>query len=260
MPRFAANLSMLFNEVPFMERFARAASCGFDAVEFLFPYEHRPEAIAGALRANGLRQVLFNMPPGNWEQGERGVASLPGREAEFAEGVDRALEYAAALDCPCVHVMAGIPGADVARDRAFETYVSNLRLAAERAGAAGRTVLVEPINSRDMPGFFVNRPGEALHAIATADHPALGLQLDLYHCQVMEGDLATHVRDLLPHTRHMQIAGVPERHEPDVGEINYPYLFRLIDELGYEGWIGCEYRPRGDTEAGLGWLERARAG
>ncbi|MCP5150334.1 MAG: hydroxypyruvate isomerase family protein [Ectothiorhodospiraceae bacterium] len=254
MPRFAANLSMMFTEVPFLDRFERAARAGFTGVEFLFPYEHPAAEIARRLRDNGLSQALFNLPPGNWEAGERGMAALAGREAEFAASVDRALEYAEALDCPRVHVMAGLVPDPAVRERAFDVYVGNLRLAAERAAAAGRELVIEPINNRDIPGYFINYQSDGVRAIEAVGSPVLGLQLDLYHCQIMEGDLAVHVRELAGVTRHIQIAGVPERHEPDVGEINYPYLFRLIDEVGYQGWIGCEYRPRGETEAGLGWL------
>ena len=253
MPRFAANLSMMFTELAFLERFEAAASAGFEAVEFLFPYEHSADDLATRLQRHGLRQVLFNLPPGDWDAGERGLASLRGREKEFARSVDTALEYARTLDCPRIHVMAGIPGPGD-RDAAWDTYVANLRVAAESAGEEGREVVIEPINTRDIPGYFLNFSADAARAIETVGLPNVGLQLDLYHCQIMEGDLAMHLRELMPITRHMQIAGVPDRHEPDVGEINYPYLFALVDELGYDGWIGCEYRPRGATLDGLGWF------
>jgi len=253
MPRLAANLSMLFNEVPFLERFAAAARAGFKGVEFLFPYDHTPEDLAEALRANGLEQVLFNLPPGDWEAGERGLAALPGRETEFQAGLDRALPYAQALGCRRVHMMAGIPpeGADPLACR--DAYVASLRAAAAIFAPHGVTVLAEPINSRDMPGYFLNHQGQAVALIEAAGAANTGLQMDFYHCQIVDGDLASHLRANFTQIRHIQIAGAPERHEPDRGEVNYPYLFDLMDELGYDGWVGCEYRPAGDTLAGLGW-------
>jgi 2-dehydrotetronate isomerase len=255
MPKFAANLTLMFTEVPFPGRFAAAARAGFRAVEFLFPYDHAPQEVAGWLRENGLENVLFNLPPGDWAGGERGLASLPGREAEFRAGVARALEYALALGTPRLHAMAGLlpAGADRAVHR--ETYVANLRHAARELARHGRTLLIEPINPRDMPGYFLNRQDEA-HAIREeVGEPNLLVQLDLYHAQIVEGDLATKLRRHFAGIGHIQIASVPERHEPDEGEVNYPYLFRLLDELGYAGWVGCEYRPRGRTEDGLGWLQ-----
>lgn len=255
MPRFAANLTMMFNEVPFPERFAAAARAGFQAVEFLFPYEHTPQEVAGWLQENRLENVLFNLPPGDWAAGERGLASLPGREEEFRAGVARGLEYALALGTPRLHAMAGLlpAGADRAAHR--ETYIANLRHAARELARHDRTLLIEPINQRDMPGYFLSLQAEA-HAIREAvGEPNLLVQMDLYHAQIMEGDLATRLGRHLAGVGHVQIAGVPERHEPDEGEVNYPYLFRLMDELGYEGWVGCEYRPRGKTEDGLGWLK-----
>ncbi len=253
MPKLAANLSMLFTEVPFLERFAAAARAGFTGVEFLFPYDHAPEDLAEALRDNGLEQALFNLPPGDWEAGERGLAALPGREAEFQAGLERALPYALALDCRRVHMMAGIPpeGADCSACRG--AYVASLRAASAVFAPHGVSVLAEPINSRDTPGYFLNHQGQAVALIEAAGAPNTGLQMDFYHCQIVDGDLATHLRANFGHIRHVQIAGVPERHEPDRGEVNYPYLFDLLDELGYDGWIGCEYRPAGDTLAGLGW-------
>jgi hydroxypyruvate isomerase len=254
MPRFAANLSMMYNEVPFLDRFAAAAKDGFKGIEFLFPYAHTPDEVAGRLRAAGLENVLFNMPPGNFEAGERGVAALPGREAEFRAGVAKAIEYARALGCKRLHAMAGLapPGAD--RGAMRRTYVENLRYAAAEAGKHGITVLIEPINTRDIPGYFLNRQDEA-HAVREEVGAAnLKIQLDLYHCQIVEGDLAAKIRTYLAHVGHMQIAGVPERHEPSLGEVNYPYLFDLIDTLGYDGWIGCEYRPKAGTSEGLGWF------
>ena len=262
MPQFAANLSMLYNDVDFLDRFAAAAADGFTAVEYLFPYAYASEELAARLKAHGLRQVLFNAPPGNWEAGERGIACLPGREAEFREGLGQALAYAKALDCPRVHVMAGLvpAGHDTAKVRA--TYVANLRHAAGEAAKLGVDLLIEPINGRDMPGFFLSRQDQAHALLAEIDAPNVKVQMDLYHAQIVEGDLAMKLRHYLPTGRvgHLQIAGVPERHEPDVGELNYSYLFRLLDELGYAGWIGCEYRPaRGAaphaTSDGLGWLK-----
>jgi hydroxypyruvate isomerase len=256
MPKFAANLTMMYTEHPFLDRFAAAAGDGFRGVEFLFPYAHDARELRSRLEANGLTQALFNAPPGDWEKGERGLASIPGREEEFRRSIGTALGYARVLGNRCVHVMAGLiaPGADRARHRA--TYVENLAWAAREARSAGVTVVIEPINTRDIPGFFLNRQDEAHAVCREAGEPNLKVQMDLYHCQIVEGDLATKIRRYLGGVAHMQVAGVPERHEPDVGEVNYPYLFRLIDELGYEGWIGCEYRPKAGTREGLGWLAK----
>ena len=253
MPRLAANLTMMYNEHAFLERFAAAARDGFKGVEFLFPYEHPAADIKSRLEAHGLTQALFNAPPGDWQKGERGLASRPGREDEFKRSIARALEYARVLGNQRLHVMAGLiaPGEDRARHR--EAYVRNLAYAAGEAKALGITVVIEPINTRDIPGFFLNRQDEA-HAVCEEVGAAnLQVQMDLYHCQIVEGDLAMKIRRYIEGVGHMQIAGVPERHEPDLGEINYPYLFALIDELGYSGWIGCEYRPRKGTSEGLGW-------
>jgi hydroxypyruvate isomerase len=251
MPKLAANLSMMFNEVPFLDRFAAASAAGFKGVEYLFPYDHEPRAVAEKLTAAGLTQALFNMPPGDWNAGERGIASLPGREAEFAAGVDRALTYAEALSCPLVHPMAGFGAA--ADARAVETYVANIRSAADKFAAAGRRIVLEPINHRDMPGYFLNTTAQAAALIEQIDRPNVALQLDLYHAQISEGDLEKKIRALQPLTAHVQIAGNPARHEPNVGEVDYDYLLGVLDEIGYAGWIGCEYRPAGDTVAGLGW-------
>jgi hydroxypyruvate isomerase len=253
MPKLAANLSMLFNEVPFLERFAAAARAGFTGVEFLFPYDHAPEELAEALRDNDLEQALFNLPPGDWEVGERGLAALPGREAEFRAGLERALPYAQALNCRRVHMMAGVPPEGADRLACRDAYVASLRAAAAVFAPHRVSVLAEPINSRDIPGYFLNSQGQAVALIEAAGAPNTGLQMDFYHCQIADGDLAGHLRTNFAHIRHVQIAGVPERHEPDRGEVNYPYLFDLMDELGYDGWVGCEYRPAGDTLAGLGW-------
>jgi len=255
MPKFAANLSMMYQEHAFLERFGAAAKDGFAGIEFLFPYEHPAAEIRARLADNGLTQALFNGPPGNWEAGERGLASLPGREDEFRLGVATALEYARVLGNERVHLMAGLirPGEDRALHRA--TYVRNLEHAAREAAAAGVTIVIEPINTRDIPGFFLNRQDEAHAICAEVGAPNLKVQMDFYHCQIVEGDLAMKLRKYIAGVGHIQIAGVPERHEPDLGEINYPYLFGLMDELGYAGWVGCEYRPRAGTSAGLGWLK-----
>ena len=253
MPKFAANLSMTFTEVDFLDRFARAAACGFQAVEFLFPYAHAPEEVAARRAASGLEVALFNAPPGDWEAGERGLAALPGREAEFAAGLEQALTYARALEARRVHIMAGTPPAEADPAACRRTYVANLKRAAEHFAADGIQVLIEPINTRDIPGFYLKRQAQAVQILDEVGAANAALQMDLYHCQIVEGDLATNIRRHLPRIGHFQIAGVPERHEPSLGEINYPYLFALIDSLGYAGWIGCEYRPQGATEAGLGW-------
>src|SRR5574337_1956657 len=264
MPRFAANLSMLYGEHAFLDRFAAAAADGFKGVEYLFPYEHPAAEIARRLADHGLQQVLFNAPPGDWAAGERGLACLPGREAEFRDGFARALDYAAALDCPRIHVMAGLVPAGQRREALRPTYIANLRWSAEQAARAGRNVLIEPINPRDMPGFFLDRQDDAHAIVQAVGAPNLQVQFDLYHCQIVEGDVAMKIRQYLPTGRvgHFQIAGVPERHEPDIGELHHPYLFAVIDEVaaecGWQGWVGCEYKPRrgpvpGGTSAGLGW-------
>jgi 2-dehydrotetronate isomerase len=254
MPKFAANLSMLYTEHAFLDRFAAAAADGFKAVEYLFPYEHPAAELAARLKAHGLQQVLFNAPPGDWAAGERGTACLPGREAEFRDGVQRAIDYARALDCPRIHLMAGLAPDGAERAVLRKTYLANLAWAA--AQAKDIDFLMEPINTRDIPRFFLNRQDHAHEIVVEVGAPNLKVQMDLYHCQIVEGDLAKKIEMYLPTGRvgHLQIAGVPERQEPDVGEINHPYLFELIDRLGYDGWIGCEYRPRGATSAGLGWL------
>ncbi|MBK4737758.1 2-oxo-tetronate isomerase [Noviherbaspirillum pedocola] len=254
MPKFAANLTMMFNEVPFPQRFEAAARAGFEAVEFLFPYEHAPQEVAQWLKENRLINALFNMPPGDWAGGERGLASLPGREAEFRDGVARALEYAQALGTKRLHAMAGLVPNGASRERHREVFVDNLRYAARELGRHGITLLIEPINGRDMPGYFLHRQADA-HAICEAvGEPNLKVQMDLYHAQIVEGDLAMSLRKYIAGVGHVQIASVPERNEPDDGEVNYPYLFRLLDALGYDGWVGCEYRPRGRTEDGLKWM------
>jgi 2-dehydrotetronate isomerase len=257
MPRFAANLSMMFNEAPFLDRFRTASAAGFKAVEFLFPYEHSPEEVESKARDAGTQIVLFNMPAGNWGAGERGITGLPGREQEFREGVEKALVYAERLGTPRLHAMAGIApaGADMAACRA--TLIENLKYAAEKLATKNITLLLEAINTRDIPGFIVSTQKDS-HAICEAvGAPNLKMQMDLYHMQVMEGDLATSLKRYAPMCGHIQIAGCPERHEPDTGEIRYEYLYRLLDEIGYQGWLGCEYRPAGKTTDGLGWFSVA---
>ena len=263
MPRFAANLTMMYAEHAFLDRFAAAAADGFGAVEFLFPYEWPAATLAALLAEHGLEQVLFNAPPGDFGAGERGIACLPGREREFRSGLARALDYAAALRCPRVHLMAGLAPANGSRAELRSTYLANLAWAARQADAAGIDVLIEPINTRDIPGYFLNRQDEAHAVVAEIGAPNLKVQMDLYHCQIVEGDVAMKLRKYLPGGKvgHLQIAGVPDRHEPDAGELNYGFLFDVVDSLGYAGWIGCEYRPAGATSSGLGWLRRAeRAG
>ncbi|MEC3768479.1 MULTISPECIES: 2-oxo-tetronate isomerase [Cupriavidus] len=255
MPRFAANLSMMYHEHAFLDRFAAAAADGFQAVEYLFPYEHPAAELRARLDANGLAQALFNAPPGDWAAGERGLASLPGREAEFRDAVGRALEYAGVIGNDRVHVMAGLVPADAERARYRATYLENVAFAAQAAAAQGVTIVLEPINTRDMPGYFLNRQDDAQAICKEVGAANLKVQFDCYHCQIVEGDIAMKLRRDIAGIGHIQIAGVPERHEPDLGELNYPYLFDLIDSLGYTGWIGCEYRPRAGTSEGLGWLK-----
>ncbi|WP_455280783.1 2-oxo-tetronate isomerase [Cupriavidus necator] len=255
MPRFAANLSMMYNEHAFLDRFAAAAADGFRAVEYLFPYEHAAAELRARLDANGLTQALFNAPPGDWAAGERGLAALPGREAEFRDAVGRALEYAGVIGNDRVHVMAGLVPAEADRARHRAAYLENVAFAAKAAAAQGITIVIEPINTRDMPGYFLNRQDDAQAICKEVGAANLKVQFDCYHCQIVEGDIAMKLKRDMPGIGHIQIAGVPERHEPDLGELNYPYLFEVIDALGYDGWIGCEYRPRAGTSEGLGWLK-----
>ncbi len=278
MPRFAANLTLLYPELDFLDRFEAAARDGFEAVECQFPYDWRAADIAARLRAHGLRQVLFNAPPGGADleaarqataSGLRGIACIPGREAEFRSGFALVLPYAQALDCPRLHVMAGVVPQGPDRAQAQATYVQNLRWAARQAAPHGLTLLIEPINTRNMPGYFLNRQDHAHELLEQIGEPNVQVQMDLYHCQIVEGDVATRIRQYLPTGRvgHLQIAGVPERHEPDIGELNHPYLFDVIDEVsaacGWQGWVGCEYLPArgsqpGGTSAGLAWWRHYR--
>ncbi|MBY0437825.1 MAG: hydroxypyruvate isomerase [Burkholderiales bacterium] len=254
MPRFAANLSFLFNEVPFERRFARAAAAGFTGVEYFFPYALPAARIAALLEEHGLAQVLFNLPAGDWEGGERGIATHPGRMSEFRDSVGLALEYAVALGCSQVNCLAGMPPAGAAPGKVRETFVENLRYAADQASAVGVRMLSEPINDRDMPGFYLNRSAQAIALFDEAGSDNLYLQYDVYHMQVMEGDLAPTIQRLLPRIAHMQFADTPGRHQPGTGEINFPFLFGHVDRIGYAGWMSAEYKPLGGTEASLGWL------
>jgi hydroxypyruvate isomerase len=254
-PKFAANLSMLFNEVGFLERFDAAAKAGFKGVEYLFPYDFKADEIVAKLKANGLTQVLHNLPAGDWGAGERGIATLPDRVDEFKAGVDKAIEYATALGCKQVNCLAGIPkGVDPSK--AHETFVANLKFAAPKLKAAGIKLLIEAINTRDIPGFFLTSTKQALAVIDEVGSDNLFVQYDIYHMQIMEGDLARTIEANLPKIAHIQLADNPGRNEPGTGEINYSFLFDFIDKLGYSGWIGAEYKPKGDTVAGLGWLPK----
>jgi hydroxypyruvate isomerase len=255
MPKFAANLTMLFNEHDFVDRFQTAAEAGFTGVEYLFPYAYPKEQLVELLQKHELIQVLHNLPAGDWGAGERGIACLPDRVTEFQDSVGRAISYAQTLGCRQVNCLAGIApqGADPAKLR--ETFVSNLRFAANALGQAGIRLLIEPINTRDMPGFFLNRTRQALDIIEDVDSPNLKLQYDIYHMQIMEGDLARTIEATLPRIGHIQLADNPGRHEPGTGEIHFPFLFALLDRRGYEGWIGCEYKPATTTEEGLGWIQ-----
>ena len=266
MPQFAANLSLMYTELPFLERFAAAARDGFRAVEYLFPYAHAPAQLAQQLRAHGLQQVLFNAPPGGatldamataWDAGARGTLCLAGQDAAFRAGLQQALEYASVLQCPRVHVMGGLLPAGQSHAGVQALVTERLHWAAQQAQDAGVTLLIEPINGRDMPGYYLQRQDQAHALVQAVDSPRLQVQMDLYHCQIVEGDVAMKLRHYLPTGRvgHIQIAGVPDRHEPDSGELHYPYLFDLLDQLGYTGWVGCEYRPRAGTSQGLGWLQ-----
>ena len=257
MPKFAANLSFLFADRPFSERFAAAAAAGFQGVEYLFPYDWPAHDVADWLRDADVEQVLFNLPPGDWAAGERGLACLPHRQGEFAESVEQALDYAMILDCERVHCMAGLRPAGHDEAELEATYVANLRHAADRFATIGATVTIEPINSRiDMPGYWLDGVDKAIRLLDAVDRDNVKLQLDLYHAQIIQGDLARTLEAHIGRIGHVQIADNPGRHEPGSGEINYPFLFALLDRLGYAGWVGCEYKPLTTTEAGLGWLPR----
>ena len=258
MPKFAANLSMMFNEHDFPNRFAAAAKAGFDAVEFLFPYDYSPAEVAQWHKEINLKNVLFNLPPGDWAAGERGIAALPGREAEFRAGVAKAIDYALALGTPQLHMMAGLvpAGSDMAIHR--KTYLENMKFAAQALAKHNLNLLLEPINTRDMPGYFLNTQVQAHELRVESGEPNVKVQMDFYHAQIMEGDLAETFKKYFKDIGHTQIASVPKRNEPDDGEVNYPYLYQLLDEMGYEGYVGCEYRPKGKTEDGLDWFKAAK--
>jgi hydroxypyruvate isomerase len=257
MVRFAANLSMMFCEVDFLDRFEAAARAGFKGVEYRFPYDFSADEISMRLEANGLKQVLFNTPAGNWDAGERGTACNPSRIDEFREGIALAIDYAKVLECGQLHCMAGLTpeGADASEIR--KTYVENLRFASAEMEKAGIKCLMEMINTRDIPGFYLNRSNQAEEIMEEAASGNLYMQYDIYHMQIMEGDLAPTIERLLSKIAHMQLADTPGRNEPGTGEINYPFLFGHIDRVGYEGWIGCEYNPAGATLEGLGWMRSA---
>jgi 2-dehydrotetronate isomerase len=257
MPRFAANLTWLFTEYDFLDRFDAAAECGFDAVEVLFPYDHPAEKIAERLKRNNLTMALINTPPGNSAAGERGLAALLGREHDFRNAVALAGEYAQATGARRVHVMAGL--AESGDERAARAYRDNVAFAADYFGPRNIEVMIEPINGRDVPGYFLNDFDYATRLIEELARPNLKLQFDIYHRQILHGDVTTALRQLMPLIGHIQIAGVPGRNEPDGGELNYPFLFEELDRLGYAGFIGCEYRPRGTTREGLEWFSPYRA-
>ena len=253
MPKFCANLTLLFNEVPFMDRFRAAAQAGFRGVEYLFPYDYDKDELAEAQQSNGLQQVQHNLPPGNWSAGERGIGCHPDRVGEFQDGVGEAIAYAMRLGCKQVNCLAGLVPEGVPAERLRTTFVSNLKFAALKLKEHGIRLLIEPINTRDIPGFYLTRSSQAMDIIREVGSDNLFLQYDIYHMQVMEGDLAPTMEKLLPRIAHMQLADNPGRHEPGTGEINYPFLFSHIDRLGYDGWIGCEYKPAKATVDGLGW-------
>jgi hydroxypyruvate isomerase len=253
MPKLAANLSMMFNEVDFLDRFGAAAEAGFTGVEYVSPYEYDRAEVAEMLRRHRLTQVLFNLPVGDWDAGERGIACHPDRVAEFRAGIDTVIEYADLLGCRQVNCLAGIAPPKASPEALRETFVSNLRFAAKRLEDAGVRLLIEPINQRDISGFYLRNTAHALDVIAEAAVANLYIQYDVYHMQVMEGDLVPTMRANLDSIRHIQIADTPGRNEPGTGEINYPFVLKAIDEMGYPGWVGCEYKPLTTTTEGLGW-------
>jgi hydroxypyruvate isomerase len=255
MPKFAANLTMLFNELPFLDRFDAACRAGFTGVEYLFPYEYPVEALLCRLRRYGLRQVLHNLPAGDWAAGERGIACIPGREAEFRAGVEQAIRYATTLGCTQLNCLVGIAPQHAEPKRVDDTVKHNLRHANERAAAEGLCLLIEPVNTRDIPGFYLSRTAQARRLIEDGGLTNTFIQYDIYHMQIMEGDLARTIEANLDLIRHVQLADNPGRNEPGTGEINYEFLFRHLDQLGYSGWIGCEYKPRGRTSDGLTWRQ-----
>lgn len=255
MPRFSANLSMLFTEVDFMDRFNKAAKAGFNAVEYMFPYAFGAQNLADALRSHELKQALFNLPAGNWDMGERGIAVLPDRRQEFREGVAKAILYAKALDCSLVNCLVGLKPSGISDSQVRDVLISNLRFAAETLAQENIHLLIESLNTRDIPGFYLSRTTDVLSLIKEINHPNIYYQYDIYHMQVMEGDITTTIRNNVGIIGHIQLADNPGRHEPGTGEINYPNLFRFIDEAGYAGFIGCEYKPLTTTNEGLAWIK-----
>ncbi len=255
MLRFSANISMLFTEVDFLDRFEKAALAGFEAVEYQFPYSWEAEELAEKAATYRLQTVLHNFPPGDWDAGERGIALIPGRQAEFKESVRLALRYAKTTGCPRLNCLAGLRTEDITEADMRQTLVANLRYAADALAQEDIRLLIEPLNARDVPGFYVNRSAPALELIEEVDHPNIWLQYDVYHMQIMEGNLMQTIQKSLSRIAHIQVADNPGRHEPGTGEINFTNLFAFIDHVGYEGWIGCEYKPAGDTEDGLSWLK-----
>jgi hydroxypyruvate isomerase len=255
MPNFAANLSMLFTEVDFLDRFTAAREAGFKGVEYLFPYSFNKQDLVDALQSNNLTQVLHNLPPGDWDAGERGIATMADRVDEFHAGVDQAIEYATALGCKQVNCLAGIAPEGADPTVLKSTFISNLSYAAGRLGENGIRLLIEPINTMDMPGFYLSTTTQALDILKAVGSDNLAIQYDIYHMQRMEGDLARTIQNNLATIKHFQLADNPGRNEPGTGEINYPFLFSFLDSIGYQGWIGCEYIPATTTTEGLGWLE-----
>lgn len=255
MPKFSANLSMLFNEVPFLERFDAASKAGFTGVEFMFPYAFDMDQIAEKLKSNHLEMVLFNLPAGDWEGGDRGIAANPNRMSEFQEGVGKAVEAGKKLGVRQINCLGGLAPEGISEDRIYQTFVDNLKFAGRELKKAGIRLLVEPVNNLDVPGAYLVHTQKAIDMIKATDSDNIFLQHDIYHMQRMEGELANTIKTHIAMIRHMQLADNPGRNEPGTGEINYRYLFRFIDELGYDGWIGCEYRPKTTTLEGLGWIE-----
>jgi hydroxypyruvate isomerase len=255
MPKFSANLTMMFNEVEFRSRFERASIAGFKAVEYMFPYEWPKEQLAEELESHELEQVLFNLPAGDWAAGERGIACIPGRESEFKEGVELALTYAKALQCPAINCLVGLTPEGIAADKVRQTIVDNLQFTAAALEKKGVRLLIEMLNHNAVPGFYLVRTLEALQLLEEVNHPNLRLQYDVYHMQIMEGNLIDTLSAHISRIGHIQIADNPGRHEPGTGEINFPNVFAAIDAAGYDGWIGCEYIPAGTTEEGLRWLD-----
>ena len=258
MLQFAANLSMMFNEVPFLDRFGAARDAGFNGVEFLFPYDFPARDVGQRVRDNGLTQALFNLPPGDWDAGERGLGALPGREDEFNAGLEKALIYAEATGCKTLHAMAGIVPSGASTEQMFETFVENLTKATDLCADAGVTIVLEALNNQDAPGYFLPHVFDAASVVQAVGRPNIGLQFDFYHVQIMDGNLIRNFDLYLNDISHIQVSSVQGRHEPDNGEINYPFIFKHIEASSYDKWIGCEYMPIGATRDGLAWLDSWR--